>query len=379
MAKIITVYINGTNERITGISDHSGPIALVNLLHNITQQTENHASYCLEGCAVNTPDPRDIEGMFTFNLESQLDCVVDDIRNKLSFEIEKIILNIVGFGRGGAGAFWLCQKLKDIPANKVEINVCALEPVPGNFISASYLDNISGLKTTLTGQIADLSDCKNVTKMLVLFTNQAMRDIAFHAPILPIKPVNAEMTIDVIPGCHINAQYYYYNKKRKDLDSMNDYSIMMYHYVTKFLISCGTKFKLDVFTSEYIIPNEYLISIFDRQNKAIKKQTRSMHFYNEINSKEEQPYLNLLHKELITNQKPNDSSGCALSVKNPNPQASYENGQKSNTYFPTLAKAAGTIGIGSALYYTPLRGVLALAAVGTYFYKHHEVKKKLKL
>ncbi len=373
MSKIINVYINGTTEP-NGLEGHW--VTLPNVLHELTI---DQSSYCLPGHAVNNSDRRDCGGIFTFNLETQLDFLVTQIKERLKNKTAKIILNIMGFGRGGAGAFWVCEKLKEFSPHDLEINICALDPVPGNFVRVSYLDNISGFKTTLSGQIADLSACININKMLILFTNEPMQDIGFCAPILPIAPSQAKMIVDVIPGCHNNVQRY--TLENNTLKSHTNYSIIAMYYVTNFLKTCGTKFNFAKFEYEGLLnPTANIIPLLEFENTRIERKTRWMHFYNQINSKENKPYLNLLHKLSQINTSLDNLKGCALTIKDPNPTPSYWYGQKSNGYFPTFAKMAGTAYLAANLYERSfLQAVLALTAYGMYSYKPNIDDKKYKL
>lgn len=353
---IMNVYINGTD---TPKEATLWGTSLANVLHKMTVQSDEQSSVCLDGCGVNNGDPRDLGPIFTFNLEAQVDNLVKQIRAKIAERNEKLTLNLFGFSRGGAGVFWLCQKLKDIDSSTIEINVCSFEPVPGNFIRASYTDNISGFKSTLSAQIADLSDCKNINKMLVLFTDKPLPDIACHGPILPVMPKQTDVAIDVVPGCHKNAQAFYSSGQKIRAD--NDYSALSFHYVSRFLTNCGTFFNFKDYILEGALnPNANLINLLEVQNARVSNGNRSMHFYNEIHSRSKQPYLNLLHKELVTGRQSKDARDCSLSIKDPSPQPDYWSGLKSNSYFPMFAKAAG---VASAFYYSPLLGVVAGTAL----------------
>jgi hypothetical protein len=343
---IFNVYINGTNQ-----SNELGSFtSLANVLHAMTVQNEGHASLCLEGCGVNNSDPRDMGAIFTFYLESQVNKVVEQINGIIQNSNDKLILNLYGFSRGGAAVFWMCKKLKNIDPSRLEINVASLEPVPGNFIRASYIDNLSGAGTTLSSQISDLSDCKNINNVLVLFTNIPLDDIACHGPVLPILPASAKTTVDVIPGCHANAQFY--QRVLNGLDSDTPQSAISFHYIANFMRDCETQFDFKRFTlsTNLDLKNQQrLKAILSDQVKGIMRpedrqrlekylpkgegdvfeSKRSMHFYNEIITKPDNAYLNLMHKKLETNQDDVDNSNCILTVKDPSPRPTWWNGQAS--------------------------------------------------
>lgn len=333
--KTLNVYINGTNQ-----SNRLGSISsLANVLHAMTIQDENQSSWCIEGCGINNPDSRDFGAIFTFYLEIQVNKIVDDIKNILISLNEKLVLNLYGFSRGGAAVFWICKKLKDIQPDLIEINVASFEPVPGNFVRSSYIDNVSGATTTLSSRIADLSDCKNINKMLVLFTNIPLDDIACHAPLLPIKPASASMIVDVVPGCHAGAQFFNITSE-KWLNAYNHESALTFHYVTDFLKDCNTQFNQERFVFSPVLRSsqkEAIRTLLPHLNDKLQQTKRSMHFYNEIRTNPEGQYLNLTHKKLVTNQENADASNCILSVKDPAPRASFYNGQASfGSYFAPL-------------------------------------------
>lgn len=366
MIQTINVYINGTPKRNTPSKSST---SLANILHKLTIQSNEQSSICLNGCGINNWDPRDLITIFSFNLASQVDRLAEDIKTALLNTNDKIILNAYGFSRGGVGVFLLCQKLKNIDPSRLEINICALDPVPGNFIRATYADNISDFKSTLSAQVADLSECKNINKVLVLFTNYPFFDIICHGPILPIMPKHADITVDVIPGHHMAVDSFKLSEFGM-ISAGNNSSLISFHYVSKFLSDCGTSYNADsyyLYLESKLLCREYLTEALEIENQKVKNTHRPMHFYNKIESNEGQSYLNLLHKKLLTQEKSNDTSNCSLLVKDPSPQADYWNGLKSNGYFPLFAKGmlASTCVI-SALYCSPILGTMALATLGAY-------------
>src|SRR6185312_17424243 len=201
MTKIISVYFNGTDESNDVPKEKEGFISLAALLDHMTVKDDlNHHSICVNGCGIETEDIRDIGGIFTFHLEKQVLKIAKHVEETIANSDDKIILNVYGFSRGGAAAFLLCQKLKHISADHLTINIAALEPVPGNFITSVYGDLLLGTNSSLSAAVADLTDCNNIANMFVLFTNEPMPDIFCHAPILPALPINCKVEVDVTPG-----------------------------------------------------------------------------------------------------------------------------------------------------------------------------------
>lgn len=341
MKKTLNIYINGTDES----TQLEGIFSLANLLHALTVQNEDHTSICLNGCGINNPDLRDLAVIFTHHLETQIDEEVHKIRQRIEAG-EALTLNLYGFSRGGAGVLWMCQKLKDIPADKLSINVCAFEPVPGNFVRVAYADSLLGQNKTLSSLIADLSDCLNIKKMLLLYTHEPMPAIICHGPILPCLPKSADVTVDVVPGSHKAAEMYSYGLD--GIQPSTRESWIPFHYVKRFLTSCGTTFddnqiKLGIRLQN--IPDSILKLFIGWEKRLVlidPTNTRAMHFYNEVQSKPNQLYLNLLHKELETGVKPINSEGCMLLVKDPRPEPSYWTGQKSISFLPMLQAVVNT-------------------------------------
>ncbi|EHL30833.1 hypothetical protein [Legionella drancourtii] len=187
MPKMINVFINGTDEVAHDLTQHRGITSLANLLNALVKKDSDTLNICLNGCSIDNPYSKDFGVIFTFNLEQQVNEVVEKVKEEIK-KTGSVKLNLYGFSRGGAAVFWICQKLKNIPKEQLTIAASAFEPVPGNFMRGVYLDKLSGVNTTLSSQISDLSGCKNISRLQVLFTNEPLPDIACHGPILPILP-----------------------------------------------------------------------------------------------------------------------------------------------------------------------------------------------
>jgi len=168
MAQTINVFINGTDEEIHDLTEYNGLTSLANILHALAKK-EDSLNICLNGCSINNSHPLDLGALFTFHLEQQVNEIVQKVKEEIN-KNGKVHLNLYGFSRGGAAVLWLCKKLKDISPEQLTINASAFEPVPGNFVRGVYVDKLSGANTTLASQISDLSDCKNISRLQILFT-----------------------------------------------------------------------------------------------------------------------------------------------------------------------------------------------------------------
>lgn len=353
MPKIITVYINGTDEPDDFASTRTSRLrssfrtSLANVLNKLTMQDQNNISICLDGCGINNPYIRDLSAIFTWNLENQVNDLVKKIKEQMGSE--KIILNLYGFSRGGAGVYLLAKKLKDVDPAQLEMNILAFEPVPGNFIYNVYVDKFFGLNLTLSSLISDLSDCKSLKRVQSLYTNEPLPDIDCHAPILPAFSSACEHQADVIPGCHKNAEsfqvIYNSNIQKYDVKHSNIQSGITFHIVVDFLKKCGTSFDFDKMNlSEELKDSNHLPKLYNQYvaTNRLQPMTRSMHFSNAIKTAplNSNRFLNLneqsQHDEIM------DPSNNALSIKDYNPTPSYTNGQKSaaRIVYPALAFSA---------------------------------------
>ncbi|WP_133137507.1 hypothetical protein [Legionella rowbothamii] len=344
MPKIINVFINGTDEEAHDLTKHRGMTSLANLLNALVKKDTDTINLCLNGCSIDNHYSQDLGAIFTFNLEHQVNEVVEKVKEEIN-KTESLQLNLYGFSRGGAAVFWICQKLKNIPKEQLTISASAFEPVPGNFMRSVYLDKLSGANTTLSSQICDLSGCKNLSRLQVLFTCDPLPDIACHGPILPILPTSCEVEVDVTAGCHKSSELFgIYNQ----VFPYNKESAVSFHQIVDFLEQGGLQFDF----SQLKLSN----SLQDRSTKnkinllreiEVSPTSRSMHFDNEIKAKKfiskksDAIFLNLYHQKLEGNDK--NLSECALILKDYNPKPTYSNCLKSIGIFKNTAV------VGSAL------------------------------
>ncbi|CAM2822564.1 hypothetical protein [Legionella worsleiensis] len=323
MAIIFSVYFNGTDDSNHVPEDGLGRITLAALLNHITIK-DDHSSYsvCVNGCGVETNDVRDLGTIFTFHLEKQVIRIAEQVEQLVHNSDSNVILNVYGFSRGGAAAFLLCQKLKHIPSDRLTINVASFEPVPGNFITGVYGDILLGINSTLSAAVANLTDCRNLSNMLVLFTNEPLPDIACHAPILPAYPRTCKTEVDITPGCHKSAVFFF--KKGAEVKPLNDESAIIFHRIVDFMQKCGTSFnfKLLDLHPNLICSNEYsedtfidrrLLSLYEGLTRETFSsdvgKSRSMHLRNTIFTADNpKKYLNRFHQQISNVEDINDKN-----------------------------------------------------------------------
>lgn len=314
------IYFNGTNE--TAEIPRSGQlISLATVLHEMTTDS---AKQNVPGCAVDNPDVRDLGQIFTFNLTAQVKQIAHEIEQELASSSKAITLNIYGFSRGAVAAFLVAQLLKHIPKDRLIINIVAIDPVPGNFITTVHGDLILGVASTLSAAVADLSECNNIGRLLILFTNEHV-DAVCHAPILPTYPKLCHAEIDVTPGCHSTAVAFI--NINNFFTNLNQESAVVFYRVIEFMQKCGTTLDLSKFKLTKVLRLDSDISI--NQNHNLKtlyssllqnstNDSRVMHLYNMILTRANKLYLNHHHQKLC-DVVINDET-CALTIQKRNPE-----------------------------------------------------------
>lgn len=324
MTKIITIYFNGSNE--SDKIPELGTISLATLLNAITKQDkDHHYSFCITGCNIDNHDYRDLGIVFTFNLQRQVMEVLARIK-KIIAEAgqEPIQINLFGFSRGAIAVFWVSQLLKEF--KNVKINLVALDPVPGNLISTAFLDQILGIDMSVSSAVANLTECDNLDKALILFTNEAHPDLACYAPLLPALPSQCKAEVDVTPGRHRGAAMY--KKQANYIAPMNYESTIVFNRIVRFMEECGTKFNFNRFNlhNQLKLPNESLIPIYNTLiTKILEKNNqpiREMHNSNRITtSLTNRVAANHHHFKLLGKQQERFADFyCLLTIKDRYPQ-----------------------------------------------------------
>lgn len=300
-----------------------------------------------DGCGTQHAHAHSIDsnGLFTHGLTSQVDHFIKQIRNKLINDLDaEMVINPVGFSRGGAAVFLLAERIHQLPKamlNRITMNLGAFEPVPGNFIASAQTDTCN---STLTSNISDLSDCTQVIKMLAIYTNELLpHDGALlnkavsnaHAPILPkYDPDTCAVEVDVISGCHKTAQALV--MQGNDILFYDRSSFITFCRFKDFLESAGARFNLDrkrfynidgkieFFDEPGFIGLYYQELLTELKNNyhhlfnvkpELPHLVRPMHNGNNILTNREAAYLNAHHKLLVNPAGIDDVSDVALRVE----------------------------------------------------------------
>lgn len=279
------IYINGT--RLNG---EKGKEGLAYLLHH-----ERDNSVYVPGCAINTPYRKDLNGTFSWHLEDQIN---DLFKNKIQPKLdectakgEKLILKIYGLSRGGIGAFSLCQKLKNIPEDRLEIHLAVVDPVPGNLKITSWFDKFFGFNYTWTNRTMDLSDSINLKNILIFLANEPYAPA--HASLLPIVPpaTQCHTKVEIAPGGHSNLEL----------------NAIVHKQIRAFLNSNGT-------TTVLSIDKEELLAAYDIACCEAIASRRGMQLGNEVITQldSDRIYWNTHHQQLQGIEPNPDTCICRL-------------------------------------------------------------------
>ncbi|MBA3661447.1 MAG: hypothetical protein H0W64_06955 [Gammaproteobacteria bacterium] len=249
----------------------------------------------------------------------------------------------------------LSQKLKQISPDRLTINIASLEPVPGNFISSVNSDLSMGMKKTLAASVADLTDCKNMANLLVLFTNRPLPDIACQAPILPSYPQTCHAEVDVTPGCHKTAVSFI--KTGDDIIASNDESRIAFHRIIESMKRWGTSFDATRLNFEPFLKfsndslndanKDQLLKLYGRVLPIMDffgDEHRAMHLQNHIYTcATDKKYLNRHHQQLSDVQNPSDDD-CVLTMLDRNPKPKESQSQVSESMISTSSSFFTCVG-----------------------------------
>jgi hypothetical protein len=194
MNKIISVYFSGSGFEI----DRSGRLA--NSLYNRTNNSESQISMGFNGCGIDYG----FNGIiFGSGIDKQCQEVIDCIIKTIS-DSHHVTLNVYGHSRGGVAALLLAKQLGHIPQEKLVIHLALLDPVPGNLITTARIDPF---EISLANKAMDLTECKPLKKVLVLYPYIPLPAIACHAPLLASYPLGTQVEEEVVLGCHSEAEH----------------------------------------------------------------------------------------------------------------------------------------------------------------------------
>lgn len=224
---ILNVYFSGSNHQIND-GTHLG-----STLHDATINDEGELKFKMgfHGCGITNGL---MGALFGAGLEAQCDEVIELIQAQLRLG-NRVRVNAYGHSRGGIAALMLAKRLGQYSEDIVETNLCLMDPVPGNFIWTSTIDFTH---RSLARQTMNLTDCRNIKKVLVLYPNEPLASTDAHAPLLCDYPENCEVIEEIMPGCHAGAQF------TIEMDS-ESYRKIAFSRCYQFLKNCGATFSVD--------------------------------------------------------------------------------------------------------------------------------------
>lgn len=151
-----------------------------------------------DGCGVAYGLPGTI---WAVGLLTQCTAVVKRVKQLL--EVRKHVSVVVfGLSRGGIAALMLAKQLADYDVDRLSVQMCVFDPVPGNLVCITrYLDVFA---LNAASYVMDCSACRTLRRVLALYPHGPLPDLAFHAPILPIYPSSdlCDVEEDAVLGCH---------------------------------------------------------------------------------------------------------------------------------------------------------------------------------
>jgi len=341
MDKTISVYFNDTDFKINNLSQRASN------LYNITIESESQIKFGFNGCGIDY-------GFFGKFFGSGLDKQCETVINCIIQEINKIkdghhiTLNVYGHKRGGIAALLLAKQLGIIDIKKLVINLALYDPVPGNYITTSFIDPF---KISLANKTMDLRDCKPLSKVLALYPYITPPDIPRHAPLLVYYPQKTMVEEEVVNGCHeVDEKQYEEDLTLADLR------------IHEFLAKNGTQLEdqFKKFNNAEHMKNEYIDSYQQALNIVVKSR-RDTHSSSGkvITANHEGKYLNNHHKALCGGS-PDDSVCLRIEPK----KGLFSRFRNFFSNYPLVGQLLKwtliTLSVASLLYFTGGLAVLPL-------------------
>lgn len=310
---VLTVYFSGTSHSLD-------QRFLAGLLYENNDENRTQLRMGFPGCGVTNG----VTGvLFGSGLKEQCQRVKQQVLDLIR-QGKKVKLNCYGHSRGGVAALMLAKILGDFDEDILELNLALLDTVPGNLLTTRKLDFLG---QTLANQAIDLSKCRNLKRVLSLYTNEPLPDLAAHAPLFPRYPKKTAVEEDVLPGCHAAVQFQnvFLNG---DVNFPNEQAFLTFARVTQFLKKCGTalqflgkRFFLRFHEEVGIDDPVVFKGIYENQKQMLVSGSRAAHSYRsaQIKTDSQQLYVNKHHQKLMLEQEERNQAGAhyALSIEPP--------------------------------------------------------------
>lgn len=276
---------------------------LLNLLKNHIDLRDNQISTSFNGCGI---DYGFTGAIFGAGLDKQCQIVIERVLAEIQ-KGNKVTLNAYGLSRGAVAALLLAKQLGSIDPELLEINLALLDPVPGNSLSGAALDPF---EISLANKTVDLSESKNLKRVLALYPHIPLSAILCHAPLIVNFPDHTEQVQDAIAGCHAGAQYHSSNQANIIFSRQ---SFISFARIYSFLKESGTQFKPfpplivqePYFEVDLDQLDEALRRVYQAENIALNEENhaatdRATHSQKGIiiKTKESAEYFNVHHQHL---------------------------------------------------------------------------------
>lgn len=252
----LTVYFSGTSHSI------DDPSMLASVLYTATNTDDQNLKLGFNGCGIDYG----LKGiLFGTGLEKQCNEVVAKVIQLLR-EGKRVKLNAYGHSRGAIACLLLAKMLGKFDRDIVEVNLALMDPVPGNLIITSTIDFTH---QTLARQAMDLSQCRNLNQVLVIYPSKPLSDLVAHAPLIPVYPSSCQVTEELIPYCHAGAQFM--RSTEKGYIGRNAESNITFNLILRFLTKVGTKLNSTIFGLKVNQPKELDAALLEAYEKASEK------------------------------------------------------------------------------------------------------------
>jgi len=206
----LTVFFEGTSNQLQPTTTQIGlffdACEHLDITEMATPPTAMRAfKMGFDGCGVAYGLPGTI---WTVGLSTQCALVVSRVRMLLETR-RHVSVVVLGLSRGGIAAFILAKRLANFDPDRLSVQICAFDPVPGNLVCISRYFDVCGFNAA--NGVLDCSGCRTLRRVLALYPHEPLPDLAFHAPIFPRYPSSdwCEIEEDATLGCHQGAFYPY--------------------------------------------------------------------------------------------------------------------------------------------------------------------------
>jgi hypothetical protein len=170
----------------------------------VTSNTVYHFKMCISGCGVTNGFTGVIFGAGIPDQAEEVKTRALEIIRKLKCTL---ILNLIGFSRGAIGCLRAAKLFHsdyfgEAWKNWLTINLMAIDPVPGNFLTTTRLFNFVGMSHD--AKVSNMTGIDLLNRALVIYMVDPLDHSLAHAPSVP-QFDDGVCVMDVSLGCHAGA------------------------------------------------------------------------------------------------------------------------------------------------------------------------------